>query len=175
MSPMRILLLCVLGALSCCAETRFYVDQRGDWANGKSFGSAGIYEFITARVVTDAGEGRAEVLKPREPKLGSGVLVVEVNGKGKLGAPDAALEAGQTIVRLAWRDAGTVAMGVSQIVNFLRYTGGPMLLGDQSRFLKKKAVLVDNGPWVAQFVASDRNKDAKGRVLVDETVSAIGK
>jgi hypothetical protein len=171
---MRILLLCVLGALSCYAEVRFYVDQRGDWANGKNFGQPGVYEVITAKMVADAGEGWVEVLKPRDPKLGSGTFTLEVNPKSKVGAPpESVLTAGNTVIRLMWRDAGTVQLAVSQLVDFLKYTGGPMLLGDQRRFLKK-AILVDNGEWVAQFVASPKNKDAKGRVLVDETTAAVG-
>ncbi|MDZ4802538.1 MAG: hypothetical protein SGI92_30635 [Bryobacteraceae bacterium] len=165
---MRIMLLCLLALATCCAETRFYVDQRTDWSKAAAFGQAGPYELITARVVTDAGEGRIEMLKPRDPKLGNGTLELEVNGKGKFGGSNKTLETGVTMMRLTWSNASTLEAGVAEIVDFLKFTGGPMLLGDQRRFLKK-AVLVDNAKWVAEFLISAKNKDAKGRPLVDTT------
>jgi hypothetical protein len=168
MLTMRIVLLSLLAALACGAETRFYVDQRMDWSKGVEFGQAGPYEYISARVVTDAGEGRVEMLKPRDPKFGNGMLELEVNGKGNFGASNKMLETGVTLMRLTWPNASTMQAGVREIVNFLKFTGGPMLLGDQRQFLKK-AVLVDNGKWVDEFLASEKNKDPKGRTLVDST------
>ena len=161
---------CLLSA-ACCAETRFYVDQRGDFANGKSLGAPGIYEVITAKVVTEAGIGRVEVIKPRDPAKGNGTFILDVNGKRKSAPPAAVLESGVTLIRLTWPDAKSLPDGVKEIVTFFKYTGGPMLLGDQRRFLKK-AVVVENGPWVKEFVKSGRNNDAKGRPLLDASLSA---
>ena len=171
MLTMRILLVGLLAVAACCADTRFYVDQRGDFANGNSFGAPGIFEVITAKVVTDAGTGRVEVIKPRDPAKGNGTLILDVNGKGKSAPPSSVLESGVTIIRLTWPDAKSLPDGVKEIVTFFKYTGGPMLLGDQRRFLKK-AVVVENGPWVKEFVKSGRNNDAKGRPLLDGSLSA---
>ncbi len=170
MLAMRIVLLtCLLGVWAACfGETRFYVDQRLDWSKGQGFGQAGPYEYISARVVTDAGEGRVELLKPRDPKYGNGTLELDVNGKGKFGASNAVLETGVTLMRLSWPDASSMQSGLAEVLNFMKYTGGPMLLGDQRRFLKR-AVLVENAPWVGEFVKSERNKDPKGRPLADST------
>lgn len=168
MLTMRIVLLSLLAVLACGAETRFYVDQRLDWSKGAAFGQAGPYEYISARVVTDVGEGRVEMLKPRDPKFGNGTLELEVNGKGKFGASDKMLETGVTLMRMTWTNASTLQASVAEIVNFLKFKGGPMLLGDQRQFLKK-AVLVDNAGWVDEFLRSGKNKDPKGRALVDTT------
>jgi len=164
---MRIVLAGLLVLTACCfGETRFYVDQRGDYAGGKNFGAPGIYEFITTKVVTDAGTGSAEVIKPRDPKLGNGTLILDVNGKGKLTPPEGTLSTGVTIVRLTWPDAASLNAAVTEITDFLKYKGGPMLLGDQRQFLKK-AVAVDRGSWLAAFAKNGRNADAKGRVLLE--------
>ncbi|MBC7928476.1 MAG: hypothetical protein H7039_22770 [Bryobacteraceae bacterium] len=163
---MRLVLVTVAMALCCGAETKFYVDQRTDYEKAKEYGGAGPYELVLAKVVTSSGEGRAEILKPRDPQKGNSTMVLEVNGKGRLSAPESALQAGSTIVRLTWPDTASRQSGIADVVSFLRYDGGPMLMGDQRRFIKR-VVAVDNGPWLGEFVASAKNKDAKGRVLIE--------
>lgn len=162
------LILAVLVSFVCCAETRFYVDQRGDYSSGREFGSAGVYELITAKVVTGSGQGQAEVLKPRDPAKGNHTFLLDVNGK-RSPAPDTFLSGGTTLIRLRWSDKQTLAAGVKEILEFLKYQGGPMLLGDQSRFLRR-AVVVDDGQWVAEFLKAGNNKDEKGRPLLDASL-----
>lgn len=159
----------LLSAVACRSETRFYVNQRTDYEKGKTFGNAGVYEFIDAKVVTGAGQGRADVLKPRDPATGNGTFVLIVNGSGKLQAPESTLNSGVTIVRLMWPDTKSLESGVSEVVSFLRYDGGPMLLGDQKRFLKR-AIVLDDQPWVSAFLRSGKNADPKGRPLLDASL-----
>lgn len=169
---MRLMILGLLAAAACLADTRFYVNDRGDFQNGQQFGKAGVYEFIVARLAAEAGEGWAEVLKPRDPALGNGTVVIKVNPpKGKYAPPVEALNSGVTLITLTWKDAATLQAGVAELVNFLKYKGGPMLLGDQRRFLKR-AVVVDNALWVAELVKSGRNKNDKGQVLIDALLPA---
>ncbi|MBC8167217.1 MAG: hypothetical protein H7Y20_15275 [Bryobacteraceae bacterium] len=155
-----------LMATACLAETRFFVDERIDYAAGKSFGTAGVYELITTKVITDAGAGKAEVLKPRDPAHGNGIFVLDVNGKQKTAPQAPLLDSGVTIIRLTWPDSATLPAGVQEITSFLKYKGGPMLLGDQRRFLKK-AVVIDNASWLGEFVKTGKNTDEKGRQLFD--------
>src|SRR5687767_6920220 len=123
--------------------TRFYVEERTDYKNGSRYGAIGAYEFIRTRVVTDQGEGVAFVLKPRDPALGNKTLVFEMLRTGKFPDPNDGnlLLAGFTFVSLAWKDAKTAPAAARDVLNFLRVTGGPMLLGDQRQFLKRTIVV----------------------------------
>lgn len=149
--------------------TRFYVDRREDYERGREFGNAGPYERITARVAADSGEGIAEVLKPRDPARGNGTLLLEVNPTSKLSRRPRDLEQGFTFVTLTWQDPATLQAGVREMVMFLKVTGGPMLLGDQPRFLKRAIVAGDRS-----VIGSGPNADAKGRTLIDGWMPASG-
>ncbi len=101
-----VLLLC-FPALLPAAVTAVHVVDRFDVLSGKSFGTAGPYEAIRARVefavdpklpanriITDLdlapknAEGLVEfcadlfVLKPRDPKTGNGTALVEISNRG---------------------------------------------------------------------------------------------
>ena len=146
---------------------RFYVEQRLDFQDAKSFGKAGSYELILTRVVTDAGEGRVSVLKPRDPVLGNGTALFELNPKRKQPPSDAAqLEEGFTFVDLLWPSPTTAQQAVQQVLNYLKVTGGPMLLGDQPRFIKK-VLAVNAKSWLTKFNEAGLNKGSKDRVLID--------
>lgn len=146
--------------------TRFFVEERSDYQGGKPFGAAGPYEFIAARAVTDSGEGRIEVLKPRQPASGSGTFLVELNRKGKPVHTDELLQQGHTFLHILWKDQATALKGVHHILNFLRVTGGPMLLGDQPRFVKR-LLAVNAQSWLPAFVQAGLNQGAKDRTLID--------
>ncbi len=106
-------LLCLLGSLTIAsaAVTQIHVGERIDFAEGKSFGSAGPYERYTAkanfaidpkasanRIVADIdlapvnAQGLVEfsadivVLKPRDSKLSNGTILFEVPNRGGQGA-----------------------------------------------------------------------------------------
>lgn len=148
--------------------TRFLVEQRTDYQNAKPFGQAGPYEFIVARAVTDNGEGRLEYLKPREPSKGDGAMLFMADKSlaSVVGEDPALLEAGYIIASLTWPDAKTRLAGIQDVMNFLRVTGGPMLLGDQRTFVKR-AIALDNGSWIGQFVSAGHNAGLKGKKLFD--------
>ena len=110
---MRILLLVLVASLGFGAVTKIYVEERGDFQEGKSFGAPGPYERVVARAhfaidpklpanriirdidrapVDDKGLVRFSadlyVLKPRDPAKGNGSILFEVSnrgGKGMLG------------------------------------------------------------------------------------------
>jgi hypothetical protein len=145
--------------------TRLFVERREDFERGKSFGAPGPYEFIAARVVSDAGEGRVEVLKPRDPAKGNGTMLFAVNSK-TANRDQALLEQGHTFVSLQWKDQATMLRGVHELVAFLKLTGGPMLLGDQRRFLKR-ALAAHADKWLPAFKDKGLNNDEKGRTLFD--------
>jgi hypothetical protein len=146
--------------------TRFLIEERTDYQNAKPFGTAGPYEFIIARALTDAGEGRIEVLKPRDPAKGNGTFIFELNAKQKVARSNHLLEAGHTFVHLMWKDPATAAQGVHHVLNFLRATGGPMLLGDQPRFAKR-LLAANASSWLPAFIEKGLNKGARDRTLID--------
>ncbi len=110
---MRILLFVLVASLGFGAVTKIYVEERGDFQDGKSFGAPGPYERVVARAhfaidpklpankiirdidrapVDDKGLVRFSadlyVLKPRDPSKGNGSILFEVSnrgGKGMLG------------------------------------------------------------------------------------------
>lgn len=146
---------------------RFFVEQRLDFQDGKTFGKAGPYELIVTRAVTGVGEGRVTVLKPRDPALGNGTFLFELNPKRQQPSGDPAqMEQGVTWVEMTWRNAATAPQAVQEVLNFLRVTGGPMLLGDQPRFVKK-VIAVNADSWLPKFNEAGLNKGAKDRVLID--------
>jgi hypothetical protein len=151
---------------------RFYVEERTDYNKGSRYGRVGPYEFIRARVETDAGEGLAFVLKPRDPALGNNTLVFEIIRDPKFVNPNDGnlFSAGFTFVSLVWPDATTAPEAAKDVLNFLRVTGGPMLLGDQRQFLKR-TIVVDASGWVPRFVASGMNKGTKHFPLIDAAVT----
>ena len=153
--------------------TRFYIEERLDYKNGSRYGRVGAYEFIRARAVTDAGEGTAFVLKPRDPALGNNTLVFELLRSGKFTDPNNGnlLLAGLTFVTLLWKDPKTAPAAARDVLNFLRVTGGPMLLGDQRQFLKR-TIVVDGNGWVSGFVSAGLNKGTKDVPLIDAAVVA---
>jgi hypothetical protein len=161
---MRLLVLPLLCCLaSNAALQKFYVDQRTDFENGRSFGSAGPYERIT--ILGAHGERgtefHAEVLKPREPKQGSGTMLF-MAGKGF--PPTDLLDAGWTIVRMREKDPA----GLKELVGFLRYSGEFFLLKDQSNYLKRFIAFAGKGDaaQLADYTNSG-NSDAKGRPIFD--------
>src|SRR5688572_6971453 len=117
---------------------RFFVEERIDHKKGDRYGAVGAYEFIRTRVSTSAGESQAFVLKPRDPALGNKTLVFEVIPENKFADPNNGnlLLAGFTFVSLVWKDPKTAPVAAKEVLDFLRVTGGPMLLGDQRQFLK---------------------------------------
>lgn len=172
MTPMRLAIAVLLATVLCFGQTRFYVGERTDWENGRAYGNAGPYELITSRVVTNAGEGQTEVLKPRDPAKGNGVLLVEINPRSKRQYSDEELDRGTTFLRLMWKDPGTMQAGVREVVLFLKLTGGPFLLGDQRRFLKR-VIYAGDRDWLQHFVAAGHNKDEKERALFDASMPAL--
>jgi hypothetical protein len=148
--------------------TRFYIEDRTDYNKAAEFGQAGPYEHITARAVTDAGEGRADVMKPRDPSKGSGTLIFRLNPKQRRSFKPDLLNQGYTFVDLMWRDRQTSLQGVHDVLNFLKVTGGPMLLGDQPRFIKR-ILAEDAGAWLSDLKQRNLNTGDKGQPLIDGT------
>lgn len=152
---------------------RFYVEDRIDYKNGNRYGAVGPYEFIRARAVTDAGQGIAYILKPRDPALGNKTLVFELLRADKFPDPNDGnlFLSGFTFVSLVWKDPKTSALAAQEVLNFLRVTGGPMLLGDQRQFLKR-TIVVDGTGWVPTFFLGGMNKGVKDVALIDAAVIA---
>ena len=152
---------------------RFFVEERIDHKKGDRYGAVGAYEFIRTRVSTSAGESQAFVLKPRDPALGNKTLVFEVIRENKFADPNNGnlLLAGFTFVSLVWKDPKTAPVAAKEVLDFLRVTGGPMLLGDQRQFLKR-TIVVDGTGWVAPFVGAGMNKGTKNVPLIDAAVLA---
>jgi hypothetical protein len=101
----------LLAALSCSAAvTRIHVEDRNDYEQGNSFGTAGPYEYIKARVyytvdpklpanriIADIAHAIQEpkglvsfsadlyVIKPRDPAKGNGTILFEVSNRGGRG------------------------------------------------------------------------------------------
>ena len=124
----------LLPALLPAEVTRFEILERVPYAEGKTFGPTGAYERITSRVhysldpqhpqnraVIDLqyaptnSQGRVEfhgdleILVPRDPKLGNGTLLFDVNNRGNRTAmgffnqgDDFLLVHGFTVVSAGW-------------------------------------------------------------------------
>jgi hypothetical protein len=149
--------------------TRFYIEERSDYNKAAEFGQAGPYEHITARAVTDAGEGHVDVMKPRDPSKGNGTLIFRLNPKQKRRPLKSdLLSQGYTFADLTWKDRATSLEGVHAVLNFLKVTGGPMLLGDQPRFIKR-VLAEDAGEWLSQLKERSLNTGSKGQPLIDGT------
>lgn len=148
--------------------THFYVEQRTDFHNGKAYGEAGPYELIVARTVTGAGEGQLRYLKPRDPAKGSGTMLFVLEKTANITMPEdpSLYEAGYIFAAMTWPDEKSRIAGLKEVMNFLRVTGGPMLLGDQPRFIKR-AIVLDSGSWLPQFVSAGANKGDKDKRLFD--------
>jgi hypothetical protein len=137
--------------------TKLYVDERTDYKDGVSFGSAGPYERITANAFSgdSATPAHIELLKPRQPTKGNGTLLYII-GKG----PDekALLEAGFMILRV--RDDKPDA--VRDVIEYFRYGGtGILLLSDQKRFVRR-TIAFASGPDARKLAGLAQGGFTKG-------------
>ena len=146
--------------------TRFLIEDRTDYRKAAAFGEAGPYERITAKALTDAGEGHVDVMKPRDPSKGNGTLIFRLNPKQERSFKPDLLNQGYTFVDLRWSDRATALQGAHHVLNFLKVTGGPMLLGDQRRFIKR-VLAVDAAGWLPEYNQKKLNTGAKDQTLID--------
>jgi hypothetical protein len=70
------------------------------------------------------------------------------------------------------KDPAVVGLGpaaVRDLIAFLKFDGGPMLLGDQRRFLKRAVAfgVSQSGRFLRNFVYEGFNADEKGRIVFD--------
>jgi hypothetical protein len=161
----------ILALLTCFAATApatlhtLHVQERGDYAGGKQFGSAGVYERITAVGTNESGQTVAiEMIRPRDPALGTETLVVLSSGGDAELLP--LLQKGWHLVRIGNTQS---ADAIRDLLVFLRYGGKPLLLSDSRRFVKRVVAHVPSGapPTYREGVSTDA-KDAQNRRIVDE-------
>ena len=157
-------LLLGLAAVSPAALKTLHVQERGDYAGGRAYSSAGVYERITAVGTNDGGQTVSiEMIRPRDPAKGNGTLIV--TGPGRTGSLEPLLAKGFHVLRIERPES---ADAIRDLLTFLRYGGKPLLLSDSRQFVKRVIAHVPKGSSALYLKGFDTEyKDAKQRSVVD--------
>jgi hypothetical protein len=157
-------LVCFAAAAPAALQT-LHVQERGDYANARQFGEAGVYERITAIGTNEQGQTVSiEMIRPRDPAKGTQTLVVM--GPGQTANLEPLMQKGMHLLRI---ENAQSPEAIRDLLGFLRYGGKPLLLSDSRRFVKQVLAHVPANAHAGFRKAVDPAfRDPENRQVVDK-------